>query len=314
MGAPVPVAFWTWGSSMHYHWNWHVSLEQAPAADIRQHVRDLGQQIGHGGIDPPPASPLTPAAIPHPPRGRVEGASGGADGDPHEVGGGQSGTRRLLGDDGGAARRERAAERDHAEAQYALGTFYADGRGVAVNPPQAPGWDEKAATRGVAEAANSLGRLYENGIGVSADREKAIEWYYRAAVGFKKTGRREDAEHHGGCDETGEQPQQGPEHVAWTLDVQDGLAGLVPHVVLLFDRHGLLAQQELVAIEGGVPGGRRGGRAARGRRGRIPRHARAAARARARDDGDDDRDHPGGGLRAHRRVVDLRDDAAHAVR
>jgi TPR repeat protein len=87
----------------------------------------------------------------------------------------------------------RAAERDHAEAQYALGTFYADGRGVAANPLKAAEWYEKAATRGIAEAANSLGRLYENGIGVSADREKAIEWYYRAAVAFKKTGHREDA-------------------------------------------------------------------------------------------------------------------------
>ncbi len=87
----------------------------------------------------------------------------------------------------------RAAERNHAEAQYALGTMYADGRGVEKNPANAAEWYRRAAVAGLPEAAMSLAHLHENGRG-ETDKEQAIERYHRAAVGFKKAGRPEDAE------------------------------------------------------------------------------------------------------------------------
>ena len=43
------------------------------------------------------------------------------------------------------------------------------------------------------EAARSLAHLHENGPGIPIDMNKAIEWYGRAAEGFQKLGRREDA-------------------------------------------------------------------------------------------------------------------------
>ncbi|MCR4345976.1 MAG: rhomboid family intramembrane serine protease [Sulfuricaulis sp.] len=86
-----------------------------------------------------------------------------------------------------------AAERNHAEAQYALGTMYADGRGVEKNPATAAEWYEKAAVNGMPEAAMSLAHLHEHGR-EDTDKEQAIEWYHRAAVGYKKASRPEDAE------------------------------------------------------------------------------------------------------------------------
>lgn len=87
----------------------------------------------------------------------------------------------------------RAAERGHAEGQYALGTMYADGRGVEKNSAHAAEWYRHAAEAGLPEAAMSLAHLHENGRS-ETDKEQAIAWYHRAAVGFKKAGRLEDAE------------------------------------------------------------------------------------------------------------------------
>lgn len=91
---------------------------------------------------------------------------------------------------------EAAAARGHAEAQYALGARYADGYGVERDVRQAVAWYEQAAHNGLPEAAASLGYLYEQGAppALEANTEKAIEWYHRAARGYLRAGRREDAE------------------------------------------------------------------------------------------------------------------------
>ena len=87
---------------------------------------------------------------------------------------------------------ERAAARGNSEAQYVLGTWYMDGRHVGKDPRRAVALYESAANQGNPDAARSLGYHYEHGVGIAADRERAIEYYYRAAVGYKKLGRRPD--------------------------------------------------------------------------------------------------------------------------
>jgi hypothetical protein len=76
---------------------------------------------------------------------------------------------------------EKLAQSGNAEAQLALGGYYADGAGVPQNPQQAVSWYEKAAAQGNAVAMSELGDAYLQGNGVTQDFGKAASWYGRAA-------------------------------------------------------------------------------------------------------------------------------------
>lgn len=73
------------------------------------------------------------------------------------------------------------AEGGDAQAQYALGRLYQQGRGVATDAQAAAGWYAKAAGKGHAAARYRLGKLYEIGESVKQDYFRASEWYRLAA-------------------------------------------------------------------------------------------------------------------------------------
>ena len=75
-----------------------------------------------------------------------------------------------------------AAEQGDALAQYNLGAFYANGRGVKKDPAEAAKWYRKAAEQGNSLAEYYLGGLYEKGEGVNLDRTEAAKWYRKAAA------------------------------------------------------------------------------------------------------------------------------------
>ena len=100
----------------------------------------------------------------------------------------------------------RAAEQDHAKAQFCLGRLFSTSR---YDPDQAATWYRKAADQGdaagqfalgqlssseravewyrkaadqrYAKAQLALGRAYEQGAGVPSDDEQALQWYRKAA-------------------------------------------------------------------------------------------------------------------------------------
>ena len=74
-----------------------------------------------------------------------------------------------------------AAERGDAEAQFALGRCYEEGRGVAQDFAEAFAWYEKAANQRHAGAQHMMGTCYAYGIRVSPDYRQAIAWFERAA-------------------------------------------------------------------------------------------------------------------------------------
>ena len=84
--------------------------------------------------------------------------------------------------------RDLAAAGD-ANAQFELGTRYAEGRGVTRDAKAALQWFEKAAEQGLAPAQYRLGSLYEKGVGVERDyaRRRAAR-YQRAAAGRQRPG------------------------------------------------------------------------------------------------------------------------------
>lgn len=77
----------------------------------------------------------------------------------------------------------KAAEQDHADAQFRLARLYDTGKGVALNYSLAAVWYRQAAERGVASAQNSLGDLYGKGQGVARDFAEAMRWFQKAADG-----------------------------------------------------------------------------------------------------------------------------------
>lgn len=85
---------------------------------------------------------------------------------------------------------EKAAQQNHALAQFALGflLYYGGGEGddaLRADPAAAAPWLEKAAEQQVVPAQHLLGQMYREGRGVPADRQKALAWTLRAAeVGF----------------------------------------------------------------------------------------------------------------------------------
>jgi TPR repeat protein len=76
---------------------------------------------------------------------------------------------------------QRAANQGVAEAQYILGSMYAQGRGAPQDYAEAAHWYRKAANQGLAEAQSSLASLYDSGHGIPQDYAEAMRWYRKAA-------------------------------------------------------------------------------------------------------------------------------------
>ena len=70
-----------------------------------------------------------------------------------------------------------AAEQGHDRAQFNLGKFYYDGKGVVQDYQEASAWYKKAAEQGYADAQNNLGLMYSKGHGVTQDHKEAAGWY-----------------------------------------------------------------------------------------------------------------------------------------
>ena len=78
------------------------------------------------------------------------------------------------------------AEQGIAEAQYALGLMYADGKGVIENDKKAVKWYRLAANQGFAYAQNDLGAMHAKGEGVLQDNKKAHMWFNIARANGEK--------------------------------------------------------------------------------------------------------------------------------
>jgi TPR repeat protein len=78
----------------------------------------------------------------------------------------------------------RAAEQNHAGAQYNLGAMHDHGRGVAQNDHEAANWYRAAAARGHASAQYNVGLMFENGTGVPQNYVEAHKWLALAAARF----------------------------------------------------------------------------------------------------------------------------------
>jgi TPR repeat protein len=77
---------------------------------------------------------------------------------------------------------ERAAAQGHVLAQHNLGNVHFSGDGVPQNDSLAVVWWLQAAEQGDAIPALRLGMMYEEGRGVAADLDAARRWYGEAAV------------------------------------------------------------------------------------------------------------------------------------
>ena len=75
----------------------------------------------------------------------------------------------------------KAAAQGQAKAQHGLGFMYLNGRGVAQDQQIGAEWVRKAAEHGNAEAQADLGVLYQRGAGVTKDRSLAADWFRKAA-------------------------------------------------------------------------------------------------------------------------------------
>lgn len=73
------------------------------------------------------------------------------------------------------------AEKGDANAQYYLGTLFAEGKGVAQNDSTAFAWFERAANVGNAAAQYNVGASYASGAGVAKSYPEAAKWFRRAA-------------------------------------------------------------------------------------------------------------------------------------
>jgi len=76
---------------------------------------------------------------------------------------------------------QKAADKNHADAQVALGYCYAFGQGVAKDEKTAFEWYKKAAEQGDMQGQFRLGRSYLEGSGVETNREVGISWIRKAA-------------------------------------------------------------------------------------------------------------------------------------
>ena len=74
------------------------------------------------------------------------------------------------------------AEQGDAQAQFALGTMYRDGQGVALDYAEALRWWRKAAELGAIDAQFALGNMYAGGSGIAQDNILAYMWYSIATL------------------------------------------------------------------------------------------------------------------------------------
>lgn len=78
-----------------------------------------------------------------------------------------------------------AAKQGDVLAEYKMGFFYLNGRGVKQDYTEAMSWFRKAADQGDAEAQYSIGVLYGTGhgteYGTAPDYDEALRWYRKAA-------------------------------------------------------------------------------------------------------------------------------------
>ena len=70
----------------------------------------------------------------------------------------------------------KAAENDHALAQYALATMYLEGKGVKQSYKDAFKWMKEAAEQGVRSAQYDLSLMYHYGTGVKKSNKEAFKW------------------------------------------------------------------------------------------------------------------------------------------
>ena len=86
----------------------------------------------------------------------------------------------------------RAAERGNAAAQYNVGASYAAGVGVEKNDAEAAKWFRRAADQGMAFAELNLGLLYASGRGVPQDNVEAMMWLQLSLFALPPGGARSD--------------------------------------------------------------------------------------------------------------------------
>lgn len=74
------------------------------------------------------------------------------------------------------------AENGSAPAQFMMGYFYFNGKGVQKDTNEALKWYREAANRGHAVAINNLGLMYAYGLGVEMDTRKGRQLFEKAAL------------------------------------------------------------------------------------------------------------------------------------
>ena len=79
----------------------------------------------------------------------------------------------------------RAAEQGHSDAQFNIGFFYSEGKGVEQSYSKAIYWYKKAAEQGNSSAQYNIGVCYYNGDGVEQSKTKAIYWFRKACNNFE---------------------------------------------------------------------------------------------------------------------------------
>ena len=73
------------------------------------------------------------------------------------------------------------ADKGDADAQYRLGSLYAEGKGVEQNDATALVWYQRAAEQGNALAQYNVGASYVAGLGIAKSDVDAVKWFRRAA-------------------------------------------------------------------------------------------------------------------------------------
>lgn len=76
---------------------------------------------------------------------------------------------------------EQLAAEGIGEANFLMGTAYAEGLAVPIDPAQAAAWYRKAAVLNVTLAQHNLGNIYASGTGVSQSDTEAVYWWFLAA-------------------------------------------------------------------------------------------------------------------------------------
>ncbi len=90
---------------------------------------------------------------------------------------------------------QRAADQGNAAAQYNVGASYAAGTGVAKSYADAAKWFRRAADQGMTFAQLNLGLLYAAGNGVPQDNVEALKWLELAFKGLPAGGSAMDVAH-----------------------------------------------------------------------------------------------------------------------